>query len=453
MKKSIIKISAFVGLSSLLVACGGGGGGGNAQSHDTHHNQPLNPPATSQAPTQQPSQTQDKESEQIASKDHTSDNGKMDAKTPEGSVPTVTEDKQKDSAGTQATTPSSEHVNASPKPAQPQAESEAQSQTEPSVQPPQQAPSQPPSATVTPKVEQHTQTESAQQAEQADRVQQAEQPIQQAQEANTSNQATASKERNKREVNAIGKVGSNTWGGQCVSQEYCSINITSPLTVDTYDVKTTDISKRGLSSSESTSETAKTLTLTSQNSKGENYDFVLLGSEDAPMAYYGYRERANNAHTGKHYDFLYSSKDEVTYHELPEHFSATYSKDGGFIYSPLSQSSLSNNTQRRKGDVYIDYKDGAVTGSIYNGDTQYDRTHALFKITGNGENLIVESTEYIVGSGSTIDPNQKGVITARFIDSKQGAGDYKYLLGAGKSDEVANKTGWVGVIFAERKDK
>lgn len=253
--------------------------------------------------------------------------------------------------------------------------------------------------------------------------------------------------RNKRDVEA----SSNTWSGQCVSQEYCGINATNPLTLDIYDVKTTDISHRGLSSSESTSETAKTLTLTYQNNKGDNYDFILLGSQEAPIAYYGYRERANNGNTGRHYDFLYLSKDNLTRSDIPDNFSAVYSKNGGFIYAPISLSSISDNKNRKRGNVHITYHNGNVTGYVYNGDTYSDQTNSLFNITGQGANLIVESTENISESGTTISPHQKGAITARFIDSEKDKNDYKYLIGTGKSDGDGGKTGWVGVLFAEKQ--
>lgn len=356
MKKSIIKTSTFIGLSSLLVACGGGGGGaGNATADNVA--QPINQQVQAQPQTQSQNPPKASEKTEIAPKAEA---------VPEGNKKN---------------------------------------------------PAQPPAVVVVP-------PKAEKQPEARENVQ--------------------SQGRNKRDVAEMNTPRTNVWTGRCESPNFCSVD--QKNSVKTYTVNTKDNTLAGTSSYEKTTESETSIVLTLQKTSGDNYQFNLLSdNEQTATAYYGYRERASQSSVGRYYDFLYATNPDFTHTELPSKFSAIYAKDNGFFYSPLSVSSESDNKLRKQGNVLIVYKDGNVNGEIY--DTK-DKTDPIFKITGNGANLVVESTNNVP---NPISAGEKAAITAQFVDSSKGKNDYKYILGAGKSEGGTGKTGWVGVLFAEKQ--
>ncbi|MFD1805924.1 hypothetical protein ACFSAV_05970 [Pasteurella oralis] len=245
----------------------------------------------------------------------------------------------------------------------------------------------------------------------------------------------------------------NEWRGGCESssQDICSAETTNQVKV--YTLKTVEDSK--VAHHEVTTETAETLTLTlgageskkvyPSTDSGSNYSFTLLSSNNTNGdVYYGYRQRANSNTNGKHYDFVYGYRAELANNNIPENYTANYNKSGGFIYSPFSFSNTANNNIKYTGDVQLSYKNGKVKGKIWGGQAY----ETIFLISGNGTNLTLESTNAVP---NPIDPNQKGSINVHFIDSTKGANDHKYLVGTGKSQNGTDKTGWVGVLFAEKQ--
>ncbi|WP_424406878.1 hypothetical protein [Pasteurella sp. PK-2025] len=264
-----------------------------------------------------------------------------------------------------------------------------------------------------------------------------------------------SQDRNKRDVAEMNKPRTNVWTGRCETKDFCTVG-GNGKTALVY--KLSNFEDKKFSTVEKTKGTEQELVLTLNNiddvknntkskNSGENYSFYLLGGDDGDF-YFGYRQRANSEGSGIQYDLLYSINNDVINDNIPANYSAQYSKNNGFIYAPLSFSKASDNQQKRTGNVNLTYTEGKVEGKVYNPNEQ---TNAIFNITGNGTSLVVESTEDIVGSGSAISPKQKGTINVHFIDSSKGANDHKYLLGSGKSDGGSNQTGWVGVLFAEKK--
>ncbi|WP_101776381.1 hypothetical protein [Pasteurella oralis] len=236
------------------------------------------------------------------------------------------------------------------------------------------------------------------------------------------------------------------WIGQCVTSEYCGDNSFSNK-INVYDIKHTDDAKPADSNPDKTTEMVTTITLTSKNTSGNGYSFTLFGNDNS--GYYGYRQRANNAQDGRHYDFLYAVKTDVNNNELPSNYTANYTKERGFIYSPLSlsSSSSSDNLILKYGNVYLTYENGKITGDIEDSQSR-DKTYPTFKLSGNDTNLIITSTDNVP---PPISPNEKGVVEVHFINSEKNTHDYKYLVGTGQSYPGTGKVGWIGVIFAEKK--
>ncbi|MDO5055062.1 MAG: hypothetical protein Q4D86_07035 [Pasteurella oralis] len=245
----------------------------------------------------------------------------------------------------------------------------------------------------------------------------------------------------------------NEWSGKCESsQDFCTLVPSNKINI--YDLVTTEDTGVG---HDVTTEKEQTITLILENNEyqkiyssnrdsNSNYSFTLLSAKSTSGdIYYGYRQRANNNKNGRHYDFIYAYRSELAA-KIPDNYTAYYEKSDGFIYSPLNLASTSDNNLLFKGNVKLTYNNGKVTGWV-EGGTQ---SEAIFKIYGEGTNLIVESTNAVT---APISPNQKGEINVHFIDSTKGANDYKYLVGTGKSQNGADKTGWVGVLFAEKQSK
>ncbi|MGC6248726.1 hypothetical protein ACNO7P_09850 [Bisgaard Taxon 45] len=237
---------------------------------------------------------------------------------------------------------------------------------------------------------------------------------------------------------------SNNWLKSCVSsyQENCSAE--SRDTTKIYKLKTEE-NNTGIGSRDKTTEKSQLITLQVGENTGDNYQFTLL---DNNLMYYGYRQRANSDETGIHYDLVYAVENKVLTKDIPRNYTATYKKNNGFIYTPYNLSSISENNILKKGNVEIYYRDGKVTGDVYHPDNQ---TNAIFKISGNDNQLIIVSTKDIGDSGTLIQPNEKAVMDVKFVHSTQDKRDYKYIVGTSKTMGDPNKTGWSALLFAEKQ--
>lgn len=214
--------------------------------------------------------------------------------------------------------------------------------------------------------------------------------------------------------------------------------------VKVYTLKTTEDPYH--SGTDITTEEANSITLKNGVNNGEGYQFTLLEALNADM-YYGYRQRANPNKDGSHYELVYAVNNDLVA-TLPNNYTATYKQDGGFIYTPYTLSDTAQNRIRKEGNVEIYYSNGNVNGFVY--DNNF-KNNEIFKITGNGSDLIISTTQYIDHSNTLISPNQKASMKVSFINSKKGANDYKYIVGTTKSHPGAKEVGFSALLFAEKE--
>ncbi|SUC10747.1 outer membrane lopoprotein PlpP [Pasteurella canis] len=236
------------------------------------------------------------------------------------------------------------------------------------------------------------------------------------------------------------------WHTGCTASSNSSCNEEgNKNSVKVYKLTTTEDPHH--SETDITTETVSSITLQNGINNGDGYSFTLLDENQGDM-YYGYRQRANVNRDGSHYELVYAVNNDYVA-TLPNNYTATYKQDGGFIYTPYVLSSSAQNIIIKKGNVEIYYKDGNVNGEVY--DT-IDKTHPIFNITGKNTQLTIESTKNISISGTPISENQKASMEVKFINSKKGTNDYKYIIGTGKSHPGANKeVGFSALLFAEKE--
>ncbi|GJJ80013.1 hypothetical protein PcPA57_07330 [Pasteurella canis] len=215
--------------------------------------------------------------------------------------------------------------------------------------------------------------------------------------------------------------------------------------VKVYTLKTTEDPYH--SGTDITTEEANSIALKNGVNNGEGYQFTLLEALNADM-YYGYRQRANPNKDGSHYELVYAVNNDYVA-TLPNNYTSTYKQDGGFIYTPYTLADTAQNRIRKEGNVEIYYKDGNVHGEVYD---PTNKNAAIFNITGKDNQLTIEATANISNSGTLISEKQKASMEVKFINSKKGANDYKYIIGTGKSHPGANKeVGFSALLFAEKE--
>ncbi|WP_424405067.1 hypothetical protein [Pasteurella sp. PK-2025] len=200
-----------------------------------------------------------------------------------------------------------------------------------------------------------------------------------------------------------------------------------------------------------TTEHIQQLELKERELSGEGYKFTLLENQ---KAYYGYRQRAQIDKLGRHYQFIYSVDSDVI-QDLPlePHYTANYK--GEFLYSPYSLSDQTSNNVVKSGEAEVAYKNGDVTGKIYN---KGHKEQGLFDITGKDRNLVITSNKDIAAHSNTnISPNQKAGMSVTFVSPEKYDRERKYLFGAVKATPSqgthTKDVGFVGVLYAEKQDK
>lgn len=243
------------------------------------------------------------------------------------------------------------------------------------------------------------------------------------------------------------------------SNDYFLVSCASPSDLcNTSDVKEKQLNVYTLTTrtdeknQDKTTEHFQTIELKTANMSGEGYKFTLL---DNKQAYYGYRQRAQVDGLGRHYQFIYGADSDVIQNaSLPNDYTASY--QGEFLYSPYSLSDKAGNNQVKSGEATLDYKDGNVTGGVYNKNNSAEK-HKLFAITGHGRNFVIESTKDISHSGTNISPNQRAGMEAIFVSSNKERKDHKYLFGAVKATPSEGNNvkyvGFAGVLYAEKQEK
>ncbi|TDQ59701.1 hypothetical protein EDC45_0359 [Mesocricetibacter intestinalis] len=168
-----------------------------------------------------------------------------------------------------------------------------------------------------------------------------------------------------------------------------------------------------------------------------SYKFDLLGQE----GFYGYYF---NTHRGQIFvNYAYGFDKSLENKNVPADMTATYSKQGGFVYT-LDYPEIGKNLRDSsvsKADVNIQFQKGnIVKGEILDPSSK----EQLFKIEkGNSINQLVFTPTDPSAFGSLT--KDKGIADVNYLNSAKDKNDHKYLVGTVKANN------WYGVLAAEKQ--
>ncbi|MDO5055061.1 MAG: hypothetical protein Q4D86_07030 [Pasteurella oralis] len=232
------------------------------------------------------------------------------------------------------------------------------------------------------------------------------------------------------------------WKGQCYSGAFCTKSDEASNMVTVYELTLKQDAMPGSSTPDKLEVKEQKITLTPGNNKGDEYQFTLLGSEDAHIGYYGYRNTVGNSPDSRRVEVLYAINSEFKSKDQQPKMKAYYKKERGFIYSPVDSS---NSNIKSYGDVDLVYDEGKLSGSIYSSyeSTAIDRQEIFHIKTTNGTTTI-EPKDQLQG---TIKAGDKTVLNHAFADSTKNGGDHKYLFGSARAET------WSGILFGEKQQE
>ncbi|HDR1216877.1 hypothetical protein JQN96_00280 [Pasteurella multocida] len=239
------------------------------------------------------------------------------------------------------------------------------------------------------------------------------------------------------------------WEGACEAKSFCTAKNENKNHVTVYKLEYVENADKHSGTPDKYTKQEEHITLKLGDNAKEEYKFTLLGTEGNEVGYYGYRHNVDNNLTHKNVELLYAiNTDFKSKTERPQ-LRAYYRKEKGFIYAPISNNHLSNNSLVNYGDVDLIYDEGKVSGSIYrsnNGDPSQLNKEKIFSIeTKNNDKPSIEPiVDNLLG---TIRRGDKAVLNYVLTDSEKGNGDHKYLFGNAKAET------WIGVLAAEKSDE
>lgn len=237
------------------------------------------------------------------------------------------------------------------------------------------------------------------------------------------------------------------WEGACVAKSFCTAQNKNNVTV--YNLKYVENSDRLSGTPDKYTKQEEHITLKLGDNAKEEYKFTLLGTEGNEVGYYGYRHNVDDNRAHKNVELLYAINADFKHETQPSQLRAYYRKEKGFIYAPISNNQLSNNSLVNYGDVDLIYDEGKVSGSIYrsnNGDPSQLNKEKIFSIeTKNSDKPSIEPiVNDLLG---VIKQGDKAVLNYVLADSEKGKDDHKYLFGSAKAET------WIGVLAAEKSNE
>ncbi|HDR0999047.1 TPA: hypothetical protein QB266_001884 [Pasteurella multocida] len=241
------------------------------------------------------------------------------------------------------------------------------------------------------------------------------------------------------------------WEGACEAKSFCTAKNENKNHVTVYKLEHVENADKhsGTPDKYTKQEEHIILQLGEKVGKESEYKFTLLGTEENEVGYYGYRHNVDNNLTHKNVELLYAINADFKNKTQPSQLRAYYRKEKGFIYAPISNNQLSNNSLVNYGDVDLIYDEGKVSGSIYqsnNGDPRHLNKEVIFKV--ENKNSDSPSIEPIVDNLlGTIKKGDKTNLNYVLADSKKGNGDHQYLFGSAKAET------WIGVLAAEKSNE
>ncbi|MFC1080943.1 hypothetical protein [Pasteurella multocida] len=237
------------------------------------------------------------------------------------------------------------------------------------------------------------------------------------------------------------------WEGACVAKSFCTAQNKNNVTV--YNLKYVENADRLSGTPDKYTKQEEHITLKLGDNAKEEYKFTLLGTEGNEVGYYGYRHNVDDNRAHKNVELLYAINADFKHETQPSQLRAYYRKEKGFIYAPISNNQLSNNSLVNYGDVDLIYDEGKVSGSIYrsnNGDPSQLNKEKIFSIeTKNSDKPSIEPiVNDLLG---VIKQGDKAVLNYILADSEKGKDDHKYLFGSAKAET------WIGVLAAEKSNE
>ncbi|HDR1409366.1 hypothetical protein [Pasteurella multocida] len=239
------------------------------------------------------------------------------------------------------------------------------------------------------------------------------------------------------------------WEGACVAKSFCTAQNENRNHVTVYKLEYVENADRNSSTPDKYKKEPEHITLNLGDNSGGEYKFTLLGTEGNEVGYYGYRHNVDDSRAHKNVELLYAINADFKHETQPSQLRAYYRKEKGFIYAPISNNQLSNNSLVNYGDVDLIYDEGKVSGSIYrsnNGDPSQLNKEKIFSIeTKNSDKPSIEPiVNDLLG---VIKQGDKAVLNYILADSEKGKDDHKYLFGSAKAET------WIGVLAAEKSNE
>ncbi|NNI38546.1 hypothetical protein C2820_10690 [Pasteurella multocida] len=239
------------------------------------------------------------------------------------------------------------------------------------------------------------------------------------------------------------------WEGACVAKSFCTAQNENRNHVTVYKLEYVENADRLSGTPDKYTKQEEHITLKLGDNAKEEYKFTLLGTEGNEVGYYGYRHNVDDSRAHKNVELLYAINADFKHETQPSQLRAYYRKEKGFIYAPISNNQLSNNSLVNYGDVDLIYDEGKVSGSIYrsnNGDPSQLNKEKIFSIeTKNSDKPSIEPiVNDLLG---VIKQGDKAVLNYILADSEKGKDDHKYLFGSAKAET------WIGVLAAEKSNE
>lgn len=190
---------------------------------------------------------------------------------------------------------------------------------------------------------------------------------------------------------------------------------------------------------EKTHKSVSLSSITVQGLDGSDYKLYLLAPNS--KVYYGfYSDALNNEITSiddKYNNYFYLFDKNTISKDVPTSLTATYVKEDGFIYGSTGKEEGSTHLPQ-VGTVNLRFVDGKAQGEVID---RSGHNEEVFTFSGDSKNLVITPTD----KNRITTQRDPASMELNFIDSKQGANDYKYVTGTTKGDH------WSGVLAAEQK--
>ncbi|MEG9545137.1 hypothetical protein V6W75_03905, partial [Mannheimia sp. HC-2023] len=190
------------------------------------------------------------------------------------------------------------------------------------------------------------------------------------------------------------------------------------------------------------------LNLADINAEQLSSDFLIRSSDDLFYGYYNDTNSKNLVDAADKFSQYFVVYDEKRVNNnISDKLTATYHKKEGFVYGSNPHTKEFAARISKLGDVEIQFENGQAQGKVKDGNSD------IFTIKGDIKQLEITPTEGNPIITAILTQNQKSytpgmekaIMETKFIDSKAGNSDQKYLIGEAKSDN------WQAIMVSEKQ--